>query len=235
MTEDKMTSDLNSHILNFMLDMTIIQKICIWALPVLFAITLHEVAHGWVASKFGDQTARLSGRLTINPIKHIDLVGTILVPLTMLMFTSFIFGWAKPVPVDPRNMRNPKTDMAVVAAAGPLSNFVMALFWAAIVKLGLFLMPIEGWFAQPLIYMGEAGIMINVVLGVLNCLPIPPLDGGRVLLNVIPGRMAWSLQRFEPYGFLVLLLLMVSGILSLIMSPLIYMIMNGINFIFGLA
>lgn len=218
-----------------MLDMTIIQKICIWALPVLFAITLHEVAHGWVASKFGDQTARLSGRLTLNPIKHIDLVGTIIVPITMLLFTSFIFGWAKPVPVDARNMRNPKTDMAIVAAAGPLSNFLMAFFWAAIAKLGFLLLPGEGWFGRPLIYMGQAGIMINVILAVLNCLPIPPLDGGRVLLNVVPGRIAWNLQRFEPYGFLILLLLMVSGILSLIMSPLIYMAMNLITSLFGLG
>src|SRR3990167_3363623 len=114
------------------MELTIVQKAAVWAIPVIFAITLHEVAHGWVASWFGDKTAKLSGRLTLNPIKHIDLVGTIIVPLLMLMFSNFIFGWAKPVPVDPRNMRNPRRDMALVALAGPASNLVMALFWGLI-------------------------------------------------------------------------------------------------------
>lgn len=218
-----------------MLEMTLIQKICIYALPVLFAITLHEVAHGWVASKFGDQTARLSGRLTLNPAKHLDVVGSLIVPMVCLLLTSFIFGWAKPVPIDARNMRNPKTDMAIVAAAGPLSNLLMALFWAGIAKLGFFLLPVEGWFAKPLIYMGEAGIMINIVFAVLNFLPIPPLDGGRILQSLLPGRMAWKLQRFEPYGFLVLILLIVSGILSFIMIPLVYFFINLINSLFNLS
>lgn len=138
-----------------MLDMTIIQKLSIWALPILFAITLHEVAHGWVASKCGDQTARLAGRLTLNPAKHIDLVGTILIPGIMLIFGNFIFGWAKPVPVDYRNLRHPKIDGALVAAAGPVSNLLMALIWAGIAKLGLFLLPIESWFSVPLVLMAR--------------------------------------------------------------------------------
>lgn len=216
-----------------MQEMTIIQKVAIWTLPVLFAITLHEVAHGWVASKLGDQTAKLSGRLTINPIKHIDLVGTLILPLFMLIFTSFIFGWAKPVPVDQRNLRHPRSDMALVAVAGPMANFLMALFWAAIAKLGFVLLGSENWFSVPLIYMGQAGIMINVVLGVLNCLPIPPLDGGRVLMNLVPGRVAWQLHRLEPYGFFILILLMFSGILSYILGPLVSQAIRWIEILFA--
>lgn len=218
-----------------MLEMTIIQKIAIWALPILFAITVHEVAHGWVASKLGDQTAKLSGRLTLNPIKHIDWVGTIILPLLMLLFTSFIFGWAKPVPVDPRNLRHPRSDMAIVAAAGPIANLLMALFWAGIAKIGYMLLPEENWFSLPLVLMGNAGIIINVVLGVLNCLPIPPLDGGRVLLSVVPGRIAWQLNRFEPYGFLLLILLMFSGVLSNILGPIVGQLVSGIELVFALG
>lgn len=214
------------------MELTIIQKIAIWALPVLFAITLHEVAHGWVASKFGDHTARLAGRLTLNPLNHIDIMGTIVVPLLMLMVGGFIFGWAKPVPVDPRNMHHPRYNMAIVAAAGPLANLLMALFWAGIMKLGLSL---DVWFGVPLIYMGQAGMMINIVLGILNCLPIPPLDGGRVLMNLLPGRMGWNLHRLEPYGFLILVLLMMSGILSYVIGPIVFMLMNGIKILFNLG
>ncbi len=213
------------------MDLTIIQNIAIWALPVLFAITLHEVAHGWVASFFGDQTARLSGRLTINPIKHIDLVGTIIVPLVMLMAGGFIFGWAKPVPVDPRNLRHPRYNMAVVAAAGPLANLLMAVFWGGIIKLGIYL---PQWFGVPMMYMGEAGIRINLVLGVLNCLPIPPLDGGRVLYNLLPGRMGWNMSRIEPYGFLIVVLLLISGILSYLIMPVMSLLNGWIVLLFNL-
>src|SRR5579872_911641 len=213
------------------MELTTIQKIAIWAIPVLFAITLHEVAHGWVASKFGDQTARLAGRLTINPLKHIDLMGTVIVPLLMLMMGGFIFGWAKPVPVDSRNMRHPRYNMVFVALAGPLSNFLMAIFWAGIVKIGLSL---NAWFGIPLIYMGQAGMMINIVLGVLNCLPIPPLDGGRALCNLLPGQWGWNLYRLEPYGFLIIVLLMLSGVLSHVIGPVIYMFMQWIAMLFNL-
>lgn len=214
------------------MDLSIIQKIAIWALPVLFAITVHEVAHGWVASKFGDQTARLAGRLTLNPIKHIDLVGTILVPILLLLTSNFIFGWAKPVPVDARNLRNPRYDMVFVALAGPGSNLIMACFWAGIAKLGISLSP---WFGVPLAYMGEAGIMINVVLAVLNLLPIPPLDGSRILYSLLPGKAAWYYYQIEPYGFFILLILMFTNILSFIMMPPILYLANFIYFIFGLA
>jgi Zn-dependent protease len=214
-----------------MIEISIIQKIAIWALPVLFAITGHEVAHGWVASKLGDQTARLSGRLTLNPIKHIDLLGTIVIPLVLLTVSNFIFGWAKPVPVDARNLRNPRYDMVIVALAGPAANLLMALLWAAIAKLGMGLSP---WLGVPLAGMGIAGIQINIVLGVLNCLPIPPLDGGRALYNLLPGRAAWYFFRLEPYGFFILLLLMFTNVLSYILMPPIIFLTRAIAYLFNL-
>jgi Zn-dependent protease len=218
-----------------MIDLTLIQKIAIWALPLIFAITMHEVAHGWVASFFGDQTARLSGRLSLNPIKHIDPMGTIVVPVLMLVTTSFIFGWAKPVPVDARNMKKPRRDMAFVALAGPLSNLVMAFGWGAVEKIGLFV-AIGGnaWLGAPLIYMGEAGIMINVVLAVLNFIPLPPLDGGRILEGMLPARAAYQFSKIEPYGFFILLLLLVSGVLTNVMGPFVFFIAHLIGRVFGL-
>jgi len=217
-----------------MTEFSVAQKIAIWALPVLFAITVHEVAHGWVASKFGDQTAKLSGRLTLNPIKHIDLMGTIIIPIVMLIFSGFIFGWAKPVPVDPRNMRNPRRDMIFVSAAGPLANFIMALIWAGIAKLSYTYLNHNEWFGIPIILMGEAGVMINVVLGVLNCLPIPPLDGGRIFVNLLPRRMGWRLSKLEPYSLLILVLLMVTGVLFYIIGPPIIFLNKLIASLFGL-
>ncbi|MFZ2315606.1 MAG: site-2 protease family protein [Gammaproteobacteria bacterium] len=216
--------------------MTIVQKIAIWALPLIFAITLHEVAHGYVASWFGDQTARLSGRLTLNPIKHIDVVGTLIIPGLMLMVSNFVFGWAKPVPVDARNLRNPRRDMALVALAGPISNLIMAFFWGLVAKLGL-LAEIygNGWFGIPLTYMGGAGIMINVVLGVLNLIPLPPLDGGKVLSSILPPRAAYQYDKIEPYGFLILLVLMFIGALSKVMAPFVFFIVNLIGSLFGLT
>ncbi len=213
------------------MDPTLIQKIVTWALPVLFAITVHEVAHGWVASKFGDQTARLAGRLTLNPIKHIDLVGTIIIPLVLVMVSPVVFGWAKPVPVDARNLRHPRRDMVMVALAGPVSNLIMAFMWALIAKAAPYTSP---WFSEPLDAMGWAGIKINVMLAVLNCLPVPPLDGGRALYNILPGRWAWQYYRFEPYGFFVLLILMFTGLLSYIMVPPIIFLINIIASLAGL-
>lgn len=216
------------------MELTIVQKIAIWALPVLFAITVHEVAHGWAASKFGDQTARLAGRLTLNPLHHIDWVGTVIVPGLLLMFSNFIFGWAKPVPVDERNMRHPRRDMAIVALAGPLANFLMALLWAGVAKIGIMLVQYDSWFSVPLMYMGEAGIMINIILGVLNCLPIPPLDGGRVVHSLLSGKAAWYFYRLEPFGFIILILLMLSGVLSNILGPLVSTLMAWTAILFNL-
>lgn len=215
------------------MELTVIQKIAIWAIPLIFAITLHEVAHGFVASFFGDKTAKLSGRLTLNPIKHIDPIGTILVPLAMLMVSNFVFGWAKPVPVDPRNMRHPKTDMAFVALAGPLSNILMAFFWGFVAKMAL--MSDTSWLSIPLSYMGSAGITINVVLAVLNLIPLPPLDGGNVMLSILPGRAAYYYSMIEPYGFWILLLLIITNVLTIIMSPFVYMLINLIGNVYGLA
>ncbi len=215
-------------------EMSIAQQVAVSILPLLFAITLHEVAHGWVASLFGDQTARLSGRLTLNPVKHIDLVGTIIVPIVMWVTTHFIFGWAKPVPVDARNMRNPRWNMIVVAVAGPLSNILMGLIWALIAKLGLLLLPTTPWLGQPMFWSGVMGIQINAVFAVLNLLPIPPLDGGRVLMNLLPPRLGWKLQLYERYLFIILVVLMATGILSKIIFPPIIVLIQVITALFGL-
>lgn len=218
-----------------MVELTIIQKIAIWALPLIFAITLHEVAHGFVASLCGDQTARFSGRLSLNPIKHIDPMGTVVVPLLMLMVTNFIFGWAKPVPVDARNMRHPRRDVALVALAGPVSNLLMAVFWGLIAKGGMLAeMSGNGWLGLPLVYMGGAGIMINVVLAVLNLIPLPPLDGSRIITSILSPRAAYQYSLIEPYGFFILILLMLSGVLSSIMTPFIYFFVNLISRVLGL-
>jgi len=200
-------------------DLTLIQRIAVWALTVLFAITVHEVAHGWVANKLGDPTAMMLGRLSLNPIKHIDPIGTIAVPLVLLFMGGFIFGWAKPVPVTWENLHKPKRDMALVAVAGPLSNLLMAIGWAFLMKIGFALgatMPTLAW---PLIYMGGAGISINAILCLLNLLPIPPLDGGRVLSGILPGPLAWRLNQLEPYGLFILLGLLATGLLNTILGP----------------
>jgi Zn-dependent protease len=217
-----------------MTELSTVQIIAISIIPVLFAITLHEVAHGWVALQCGDQTARLSGRLTINPIKHIDMVGTIIVPMLMLVFSHFIFGWAKPVPVDARNMRNPRRDMAIVAAAGPLSNLLMALFWAVVAKLGVASLASAPQVGVFLVYSGEIGIVINIVLMVLNFLPIPPLDGGRIMMSILPPKMAWQFAQFERYSFIIVVLLMLTGVLSYVISPPITFFMQWIFTLFGL-
>jgi len=200
-------------------DLTTVQRVVVWALPILFAITVHEVAHGWVAKKLGDPTAMMLGRLTLNPIKHIDLIGTVVVPVVLLLLGGFIFGWAKPVPVTWENLKNPRRDMALVALAGPLSNLLMAIAWALLMKLGVMLGGDYRWLAWPLIYMGGAGIAINAILMLLNLLPIPPLDGSRVLMGLLPGPWAWKLSRIEPYGLIIMILLLVSGILGTILMP----------------
>jgi len=202
-----------------MQELTMVQKIAVWAIPVLFAITLHEVAHGWVARKLGDPTAEMLGRLTLNPLKHIDPLGTVLIPLLLLALGGFIFGWAKPVPVTAENLRNPRRDMAIVAAAGPLSNLLMAIFWVLIVKLALMFGGSMPQFATPLSYMGIAGVTINLVLMILNLIPLLPLDGGRVVNGLLPARLSWQYSRIEPYGFIIILALLATGALSYIISP----------------
>jgi Zn-dependent protease len=216
------------------LEFSLAQKIIIWAIPVLFAITVHEVAHGWVALKLGDRTAQMMGRLTLNPFKHIDPVGTLLVPGVLLLLGGFIFGWAKPVPVTFQNLHKPKRDMAWVALAGPMANLIMAILWASIAKLGLMLAQSGSGFGEPMLFMGLAGVLINGMLMMLNLLPLPPLDGGRVLVSVLPGPMSWQVSRLEPYGFIILLGLLFFGLLGLILWPLVSSLLSVLAWLFNL-
>jgi Zn-dependent protease len=211
----------------------IIQTIAIYALPVIFAITLHEAAHGYVAKHFGDLTAYAQGRVSLNPIRHIDLVGTILLPLATLFLGGILFGWAKPVPVNFSALRRPKQDMLWVALAGPGANLFMALLWGFVIRLGLAMS--ESDLSRPMILMGEAGIKINIVLMVLNLLPLPPLDGGRIAVSLLPLRMAQSFSRIEPYGFMILLFLLITGVLGAIIGPFIAMGIRLVAWFFGLG
>jgi len=213
------------------MDLTVIQKIAIFALPVIFAITVHEAAHGYAAKHFGDMTAFKAGRITLNPVKHIDLFGTILLPLLLFFISkgTFLFGWAKPVPVDFRRLNNPKKDMLWVAAAGPASNFAMAIFWALVMK---FSVSAPEDFALPMLLMAKAGVTINIVLMVLNLLPLPPLDGGRIAVSLLPMNLARPFAQIERYGFIILIILLFSGVLSRILDPLINLVYTLISTIF---
>ena len=212
----------------------LVQKIAIWALPVLFAITLHEVAHGWVARYLGDNTAASQGRLSLNPLKHVDPVGTVLVPGILLLLGGFLFGWAKPVPVDYRNLKNPKQDMALVAIAGPAVNLVMAFLWAGLLKIAI-AQNVDGGLWLGIAQMSVAGVSINLVLMVLNLLPMPPLDGGRVAVGLLPLRPAIALSKLEPYGFVILIVLMATGLLSLILGPLVGASRTALLGLFGIV
>ncbi|MBV2180870.1 MAG: site-2 protease family protein [Castellaniella sp.] len=202
----------------------LIQTIAVYALPVLFAITLHEAAHGYVARFFGDPTAQQAGRISLNPLRHIDPVGTIVVPLVLLFVTRFmggglLFGWAKPVPVDWSRLRRPKQDMLWVALAGPASNLFMAiawvLLWRLMLSMGLIQSGSDFWSR-----MAHAGVQVNLILMALNLIPLPPLDGGRVVFSLLPPRMAWQYGRIEPYGLVILVVLMMTGWLWPLMAPL---------------
>lgn len=211
----------------------IIRGISIWALPVVLAVVLHEVAHGWVADRLGDDTARWMGRLTLNPAKHIDPIGTVIIPLALLIMGSpFLFGYAKPVPINFRKLRNPKRDMVWVAMAGPATNVLLALASTLLLWLTIHMPPALGWVAGPLSMMCQASIIINMVLCIFNLLPLPPLDGGRVAVGLLPGPAAYRLSRLEPYGFLIIVLLLVAGLLQSVIGPL---VMGSVRFLIGLV
>ena len=193
----------------------LVQTITVYAIPVLFAITVHEAAHGYVARLFGDNTAYIAGRVTLNPLKHIDPLGTVVVPLVMVALSGFMFGWAKPVPVDFRRLRKPKQDMIWVAAAGPGVNLLMAVLWLLFAKAIVVLDVREAFFLM----MADAGIKVNLMLMALNLLPLPPLDGGRILVGILPHRLAWQVARIEPYGFVILLVLLFTNTLGFFVQP----------------
>ena len=211
-----------------------IQLLSLYAIPAVLAITLHEAAHGYAAKKLGDLTAYQEGRITLNPIKHVDLIGTLVVPAVLLQATGgkIAFGWAKPVPVNFSALRNPKRDMLWVAAAGPGANLLMAIGWALLFKLTL-IAP-ENYFSSPLLEMSKGGILINLVLMVLNLIPVPPLDGGRIAISALPHAMAYNLAKLEPYGLLIIMLLMASGVLSSFMYPILGSIIGVLSFVFGI-
>ena len=214
------------------MELTLVQQIAVYALPVIFAITLHEAAHGYAAKHFGDTTAYMLGRVSLNPLRHIDPVGTVLVPLVTLALGGILFGWAKPVPVNFNHLRRPKQDMLWVAAAGPVANLFMMFIWAGVMKLGLS-MPV-GSLALPMALMGKAGITINAVLMVLNLLPLPPLDGGRIAVSLLPQRLAYSYARVEPYGMIILIALLFTGVLNAVLWPLVNGAMRMVSALFGL-
>lgn len=210
---------------------SLMQTVIVYAIPVLFAITAHEAAHAFAAKRFGDATAYMMGRMTLNPFKHIDPFGTILLPLLGLLVGGFIFGWAKPVPVNFDALRNRRVGMRWVALAGPLANLAMALFWAALLKLAV---SVPMYFSEPLMLMSRAGVALNLSLMVLNLLPILPLDGGRVVESMLPPTLAWRYSRIEPYGLWIVLGLLLVGVLPALIGPMIQGIQVFIYLIFRL-
>jgi len=218
-----------------------VQRISIWAIPILAAIVFHEVAHGWVAFRLGDPTAARMGRLTLNPISHIDLFGTVILPLLLVIaHAPFLFGYAKPVPVNFQNLRNPKRHMIWVALAGPATNILLALVSYLLLKILVSLdLPRDGSLASivviPLIYMLHASASINIVLAVFNTFPIPPLDGGRVLVGLLPEPYSTTVARVEPYGFLIIVVLLMSHLLDAVLSPLVHFVHLFLRLMVGLA
>ncbi len=210
---------------------TSIQTLAISALPIIFAITLHEAAHGYVARMFGDPTAWKLGRVSLNPLRHIDPVGTILLPAVTYLLSGFMFGWAKPVPVNFGKLRNPKKDMLWVALAGPGANLLMALAWATLLK--LVMGRAEFQFSEALRQMALAGIAVNGMFMVLNLLPLLPLDGGRILVSLLPQRAAWKFAQTERYGMWILILLLLTHVLDAILRPMIGLFLTLIESIFG--
>jgi len=210
-------------------------KILVYALPVIFAITLHEAAHGYVARHFGDSTAWMLGRVSLNPIRHIDPIGTIVLPLVTVMLSGFMFGWAKPVPVNFANLRHPKRDSLWVAAAGPGSNILQAIAWATVALVLAKTVAPTGLAGGFWLAVAEAGVQVNVVFAILNLFPLLPLDGGRIVTSLLPNRLAYAYSRTEPFGMLILIVLIVTGVLNYVLGPLMVGTLNLIYTAFGLA
>lgn len=214
--------------------LTGVQLFAIWFLPIVFAVTVHEAAHGYVAKYLGDNTASMLGRLTLNPLRHIDLIGTIIIPTVLLFLGGIIFGWAKPVPINAQNLRHPRRDLAIVSLAGPLSNVFMAFFWAIIAKVGEITLQYNFPGALAINYMGMAGIKMNVIFAILNILPLPPLDGGHVLAWILPKKAAIRLAYIAPFGLFILLFLAAIGFLGAIIGPIAAAGYNLIAMLMGL-
>lgn len=213
-----------------------LQTIVLWAVPALFAITLHEAAHGFVAARCGDKTALMLGRVTANPLKHIDPLGTILLPIICLLLPGhFVFGWAKPVPVDFRNVRKPRLHMALIAAAGPVANLLMLCVWALVARLGVSLIDVSYGNAQILMAMGMAGIWVNTILAVFNLFPLPPLDGSRIVSSFLSAKASLQYNSLERYGLIIIAVLLISGILSKILLPIMGAVVGVAVQVFGLS
>ena len=211
----------------------ILIKVLIYALPVIFAITLHEAAHGFVAKRFGDATAYMLGRVTLNPIKHIDIIGTIILPIATAALTPYMFGWAKPVPVNYANLRSPKRDGLWVAFAGPAANMIQVVIWAIVAKILLATVEPTGLVGPFWLAVAEAGIVVNVMFALLNLLPVLPLDGGRIVASLLPDKASYAYSRLEPYGIFILLGLLFTGGLSWLLGPPLVATVKGISKIFG--
>ena len=215
--------------------MDILQRLVIWAIPVIFAIVVHEVAHGWAALRLGDTTAKSLGRLSLNPVTHIDPVGSLLVPGLMLLLPGgFLFGWAKPVPVNVARLNNPRRDMVFVALAGPFANLMMLLMWAFVTKTGMLVGGVQSTAGYVLVHMGVAGIFINAILMMLNLLPIPPLDGSKVVEGLLPARQAILYNKLGRYGFFILIALMLTGVLGYVLWPMIALGLTGATLAAGI-
>ena len=217
-----------------MQSLSTLQQLSIIILPVILGITVHEAAHAWAANKLGDPTARQLGRLSLNPLRHIDPIGTLLVPAVLFLFSGMLFGWAKPVPVNWSRLHEPKRDSALVAAAGPFSNLIMAVLWALVIQFAMTVGDNSPWIAIPLAYMGYAGVMINSILLVLNLLPIPPLDGSRVVASFLPEQLLRPYMQLERWGLLILIALLATGMLSKIMLPLVSFVQSLVARVTGL-
>ena len=211
-------------------DDSMIQQVAVYAIPLIFAITFHEAAHAFMSHKYGDDTAKLLGRLSLNPIRHIDLVGTIIFPLLGVLMGGFIFGWAKPVPINFNRLRNPKNNLFWIAFAGPAANFVMALMWALALKLSGYL---DGYFGMPLNLMAQAGISVNISLMILNLIPVLPLDGGRMVFALLPEKQAVAYAKIERYGMWILIALLLFGGLNYVIKPFYLAIVNTILALIG--